>query len=44
MRPAELIGTAEALDRHAGALQAIARAIAVAAGDNGPESSPENPA
>jgi len=43
MPPAELIRTADALDRHAGALQAIARAIAVAAGEHRSDSSAEKP-
>lgn len=43
MPPGELIRTADALDHYAGDLQAIARAIAVAAGEYRPESSAENP-
>lgn len=43
MPPAELIGTADALDRHAGQLQAIARAITVATGEHRPKSSSERP-
>jgi len=40
---ADLIRAADALDRHAGELQAIARAIVVAAGSDRTESSAENP-
>lgn len=41
MHPAELIRAADTLDRQAGELQAIARAIAGAAGGDRCESSPE---
>jgi len=41
--PADLIRTADALDHHAGELQAIARAIAVAAAGDRTESSAEKP-
>jgi len=43
MPAGDLIRAAEALDHHAGELQAIARAIAVAAGEHRPDSSSEKP-
>lgn len=43
MPAVDLIRAADALDHYAGELQAIARAIAVAAGEHRPKSSPKKP-